>query len=379
MKCTNTREFKVILFNHGRSIMKITVIGAGNTGITMAGHASSKGHDVSLWNRNREEVPELFETKTVELKGVIEGSYTLYNVTTDMRVALKDTELVLITTPSFAHRDIAKLVAESLENDTTVILFPGRTFGVLEFIAGYKAYSNSNKVQVAETQTAIYTCRKLSDTQADLLSIKKNVSFSFLDGWDNERLYETLPDFLKDSLTPAKSLVETSIGNVGMMLHCAPLLLNAGWTENEDYSYMYYKEGITPRIARFIERLDEERLSVAKKFNQEIESVSSWVKRIYGVEGDNLYERIQNTRPYDTIEAPNSLDFRYITEDVPNGLVPLESAGKYLGLEMNYTSLVIDLASALLETDFRKNGRNLKDLFESEQEVVQLLFYRGED
>ena len=142
---------------------------------------------------------------------------------------------------------------------------------------------------------------------------------------------------------------------------------------------MYYKEGITPRIARFIERLDEERLSVAKKFNQEIESVSSWVKRIYGVEGDNLYERIQNTRPYDTIEAPNSLDFRYITEDIPNGLVPLESAGKYLGLEMNYTSLVIDLASALLETDFRKNGRNLKDLFESEQEVVQLLFYRGED
>lgn len=46
---------------------------------------------------------------------------------------------------------------------------------------------------------------------------------------------------------------------------------------------------------------------------------------------------------------------------------------------MNYTSLVIDLASALLETDFRKNGRNLKDLFESEQEVVQLLFDRGED
>lgn len=46
---------------------------------------------------------------------------------------------------------------------------------------------------------------------------------------------------------------------------------------------------------------------------------------------------------------------------------------------MKYTSLVIDLASALLETDFREDGRNLKDLFDSEQEVVKLLFYRGDD
>ena len=358
--------------------MKITVIGAGNTGVMMAAHASAKGHQVSLWNRSEEEIPELLKTNTIEVQGVMDGTYKLYNVTTDMKEALKETELILITTPSFAHKDLAKKIAQSLENEAIVILFPGRTFGVLEFLSIFKAYNNDVNIRVAETQTAIYTSRKLSDTQIDLLSIKKDVAFSFLDHEQNEAILKELPEFLQDSLTPANSIIETSFGNVGMMLHCAPLLLNAGWTENEKFSYKYYKDGITPRIARFVERLDQERLDVAKEFGYEIESVSSWVKRIYDVEGDNLYERLQNTTPYDTIEAPNSLEYRYIREDVPNGLVPLESAGKYLGLDMKCTTLIINLASALLETDFREEGRNAKVLFESKSELTESLFYKGE-
>lgn len=365
--------------NIGGYIMKITVIGAGNTGITMAAHATSKGHQVSLWNRSDTEIPELIQTQTVEVQGIINGRYDLYEVTTDLKKALTNTELILVTTPSYAHKDLAKKIAESLENEATIILFPGRTFGVLEFISVFNAYNTAITIRVAETQTAIYTCRRLSDTQIDLLSIKKNVAFSFLNHKENEAFLKELPEFLQDSLVPAGSIIETSIGNVGMMLHCAPLLFNAGWTENEKFSYKYYKEGITPRIARFVERLDQERLSVAKAFGYDIESLSSWIQRIYHVGGQNLYERLQNTEPYSTIEAPTSLEYRYITEDVPNGLVPLESAGIYLGLDMKCTTLVINLASALLEIDFRKEGRNVKDFLDMKNERVDSLFYRGED
>ncbi len=358
--------------------MKITVVGAGNTGTAMAAHATAEGHEVSLWNRSELEVPELMKTETIELQGVIEGVFKLHKVTTDMEEALEDTELILITTPSFAHKDLAKLIAQSIQKESLVILFPGRTFGAVEFYDIYTQYNDQIKIRVAETQTAIYTCRKLREDLIDLLSIKTNVSFSVIESEENERIFKELPEFLQASLTPGESLVETSIGNVGMMLHCAPLLLNTGWTENKNYSYKYYVDGITPSVAKFVERLDQERVNVAKAFGYEIESVSNWVHRIYGVEGENLYERIQNTEPYTTIEAPNTLDNRYITEDVPNGLVPLESAGKFLGLDMTYTGLIIDLASALLETDFRKEGRSLTGLFDSKDKVIQSLFYRGE-
>jgi len=145
-----------------------------------------------------------------------------------------------------------------------------------------------------------------------------------------------------------------------MILHCAPVLLNTGWIENKETSFLYYYSGITPSIANFLEKLDKERISVAAKLGHKIESVVDWFANCYNTRQDNLYDCIQAVQSYKTIDAPASLDHRYIFEDVATGLVPLEILGKHLGLEMKITQLVIDLSTELLSYDFRKHGRNLQ-------------------
>ena len=101
----------------------------------------------------------------------------------------------------------------------------------------------------------------------------------------------------------------------------------------------------------------EERVSVSEALGLKIESTEEWLKRTYHIEGDNLFECIQNNEAYKTIDAPNSLKHRYIYEDVPCGLVPIESVGLKLGLDMSYTTLTIDLACKLIGIDFRETGR----------------------
>ena len=157
-------------------------------------------------------------------------------------------------------------------------------------------------------------------------------------------------------------MVHTSIGNVGMILHCAPLLLNSGWTESKTNVYKYYYDGITPTVSELIEKIDVERVAVSEALGHKVESTREWLIRTYHVEGNNLYECIQNNEAYKTIDAPRSLKHRYIFEDVPCGLVPLEAIGIKLGLNMGYTTLIIDLASKLMDVDFRETGRNLEFL-----------------
>jgi opine dehydrogenase len=157
-------------------------------------------------------------------------------------------------------------------------------------------------------------------------------------------------------------MIQTSIGNVGMVLHCAPLLLNTGWTESEKNIYKYYYDGITPTIGKLIEKIDDERVAVSDALGDKVESTKDWFIRTYHVSGNNLFECIQNNEAYKTIDAPGSLKHRYIFEDVPCGLVPLEAIGLKLGLDMSCTTLIIDLASKLLNVDFRATGRNLGDL-----------------
>lgn len=341
--------------------MKVTILGGGNSGLAMAAHLSQQGHQVSLWNRSRETIERLMETKVIHCEGKIQGSVAVDLVTDDLGKAIKDPDVVLITTPANAHKALAQQLATEIEKSTVIVLNPGRTFGAIEFREVYQEFNQKYEQTIAETQTIIYTCRKTEPDAVNTLAFKSDVLISTFNPKDNVEVIARLPQCLQPFLKPAQSMVETSIGNVGMIFHCAPLLLNAGWTENVHNTYKYYYDGITPSIGRLLEKIDEERVAVSKLLGHEVETAVEWMIRSYGVEGDNIFEVIQKNEVYKTIEAPSQLEHRYIMEDIPYGLVPLEAVGKDLGLEMKDTGLIIDLASSIMEMDFRKLGRTIKD------------------
>ena len=339
--------------------MKITVLGAGNSGLAMAAHLTKGGHQVSLWNRSRDTIERIIQTGEIHCEGVIEGTYSIALVTDNLAQAVEEPDIIFITTPANGHRELAQLIGETIRKSTMIILNPGRTFGALEFKEVYEQQNPKYPQIIAETQTIVYTCRKTRPDAVQILALKQDVLLSTFNPKYNRGIISRLPECLQPFFKPAKSMVETSIGNVGMILHCTPLLLNAGWTENINSSYKYYYDGITPSIGRLLEKIDAERIEVSRLLGDEVESTRAWLERSYGVSGDSLFDAIQKNEAYKSIEAPSQLDHRYILEDIPYGLVPLESVGKELGLEMKNTGLIIDLASSIMELNFRATGRSI--------------------
>jgi len=341
--------------------MKVAIIGAGNSGLAMAAHLRFMGHRIRLWNRSEEPVSELKKTGKITTSGVLVGDFDLDLVTTNMADVLKWSKIILVTTPATSHGDLARLMAPFLGKDHIVILNPGRTFGAVDFKDELVRMGNEENVSILETQTIIYTCRKLSQTSVNILALKRDVLISSFEGVNLTEILQRIPDELNKFYKPAKSMVETSIGNVGMVLHCAPMVLNAGWVES-GHDFKYYREGISPTITAFIEELDRERQAVAAALNHPVVSVLEWMNISYGLQEDTLYGCIQKNPSYETIVAPRTLSYRYLLEDVPYGLVPLESMGKDLGLPMTHTRAIIDLANLLLKTDFRASGRTAEKL-----------------
>lgn len=341
--------------------MKITLLGAGNSGLAMAAHLSQQGHEVTLWNRSRETIAQLIETKTIHCEGMLTGSFSVELVTDNLEKAIENPDAILITTPANAHRELAESIGKQIKKSTVMVLNPGRTFGALEFREVYGEHNQIYPQTIAETQTIIYTCRKIAPDAVNIIAFKSDVLISTFDPKQNSSVIQSLPQCLQPFLKPARSMVQTSIGNVGMVLHCAPLLLNAGWTENVHNTYKYYYDGITPSVGRLLEKIDGERVEVSRRLGHEVETTVEWLRRSYGVEGDSLFAAIQSNEAYKYIDAPSQLDHRYILEDIPYGLVPLEAVGHELGLAMNDTGLIIDLASSIMELDFRAMGRSIKD------------------
>ena len=166
-----------------------------------------------------------------------------------------------------------------------------------------------------------------------------------------------LPGCIRECYRKVDSFIETSFGNMGMVLHPLPMLLNFGAVDN-GRKFRYYKEGITPVIADLIEKLDRERLGVAYRLGYELESIKDWMKRNYGTTGAGFYEHIQTNTCYGGMEAPTSIHNRFIEEDIPYGLVPLEDTAKKLGVEVPVATGTISFASVVMGRNYRSQGRS---------------------
>lgn len=334
---------------------KVFVCGCGHQGMSMAAHLALNNIEVSLWNRTESNIKEILDTHEIHCKGVVEGTAHIDCVSTNIGDVISD--FVMIATPSSAHADLAKLLAPYVHKDMTIVLNPGRTFGAIEFAEALKECGVTELPHIAETQTIVYTCRRSGPKEADIFALKNDVKIAALHGSNIDYVMDLMPDCLKPHYTPVSSIAYTSLSNVGMILHCAPVLMNIGWIEDEAMGFKYYHQGISRSVANFLEKLDKERLAVAEALGFQIESTSDWLCNTYGVTGNTLYDCIQNNKSYEDIDAPAEIRYRYIMEDVPNGLVPMEHIGLELGVPTPNITTIINLASSALDIDFRAIGR----------------------
>jgi opine dehydrogenase len=78
-----------------------------------------------------------------------------------------------------------------------------------------------------------------------------------------------------------------------------------------------------------------------------------------GAKGSTAAEVMSTNPAYEIAWAPQTLNHRFITEDVPFGIVPIEALGLSAGVPTPTISSLITLSSDLLGVDFRAQGRDL--------------------
>ncbi len=333
----------------------VFVCGGGHQGLAMAGYLALNGEAVNLWNRTPEHIKAVFDTGRIACDGVVSGEGQIAKISTEISDVMAD--LIMITTPSTAHKDLAIRLAPFMDQKKLVVLNPGRSFGAVEFLETLKSCGVTELPTVAETQTIVFTCRRSDANKATIFALKSDVKIAAASGANVSNVLARFPTCLQPYFSPAPSVALTSLMNVGMVLHCAPVLMNIGWIETDTVDFKYYYDGISRSVARFLEKIDAERVLVANALGYQIETLVEWLQRSYHVSGNSVFDCIRFNQAYKEIDAPRTIQTRYLLEDVPNGLVPIEYLGEQLGIQTPNISTVIDLANAVLERDFRLTGR----------------------
>ena len=338
---------------------RVAILGAGAGGCAVAYRFAEEGFRVSLYDVDEERIKGIRRRGGVEARGELRGFQEL-KAYMELPEALRDVDFAVAVVPRYAHQTLAEALAPHLRG-RPIILLPESTFGALH-LAKTLREKGEHGSPVGGTPTLPYAARLIEPGVVDVYLIVKTLLFAAFPASRTDELMELL-EGVYPQVVRAESVLETSLNNGNPVTHPAPALLNAARIEaGEDF--LFYREGITPSIAGINQRVDEERLSLCRALGLREIGVIDRLRMLGYIdfETDNLYEAYVGSRPFSRIKAPKTLRHRYITEDIPYGLVSYASLGDLLDVETPTMDTLINLASLLMDVDYWAEGITMRRL-----------------
>jgi opine dehydrogenase len=349
------------------TIRKIAILGAGNGGCAAAADLTLRGYEVRLFSRSESTIAKLAKRGEIELiEGGEKRSAAPYFMSAHLPPVVQGVDWIIVTTPAVGHEYLAKSLASCLAEGQTVLLNPGHTGGSLHFAHLLRELGCEAKLRLCETVTLTYICRMPHPGRVEIYRRTTNLPCAAFPSRHTADVVEEIQAIFPNVVSAA-NVLETGLSNINAIMHPAGMLGNAGWIEKTGGNFLWYNEGITPAIGKWVDAVDGERLAIVRALGLEAPRFvdifhQAGLTTAAGRDSGSAYHAIHESGPNRTIKSPPALDHRYLREDVGYGLVPMAEIGKLMGVKTPVMEALITLASTALGMDFRTEGLTLEKM-----------------
>ncbi len=249
-----------------------------------------------------------------------------------------------------------------LRDGQLILLIQGNTGGSLVVRRALGEAGCRAAVDIAEMDNYPYSCRRLGPTRIRPIVAKRWLQVATFPGNRISAAFPLLQRMFPQAVA-APDVIHTGFTNANAMLHVANCVANIGRIES-GAGYKFYAEGVTPAVARLYEAINAERVAVAAAYGAQVPDLADWFERVYGVRGADLSETCRRLTydsdgPYQATGTPSSLDHKYITEDVPVGLVPMSALAAAAGVPVPAIDALLEITRRLTGKDFAAEARTL--------------------
>jgi opine dehydrogenase len=268
-----------------------------------------------------------------------------------------------VVTGGNAQPTVARSLAPLLHDGQIILLIQGNTGGSLVVRRALSAAGCRADVDVAEMDNYPFSNWRLSPTRIRPIVKKRWLQIASFPGNRIGSVFDRLGPLFPHAVA-APSVIHTGFTNANAMLHVANCVGNAGKIDRGE-TYRFYADGVTPSVARLYQAINAERVAVAAALGASVPTLEDWFDRVYGVRGADLVEtcRLLTTNsdgPYQATGTPKSFDHKYITEDVPVGLIPMSALAAAAGVPTPAIDALITLVRAMTGKDFSHEARTLE-------------------
>lgn len=301
----------------------------------------------------------------------------------------KEADLILMPLPAFAHEPTLLQIAPFLKEEVIVGAIPARSgfeYAALKILEDNK----KEKVNIFGMQTLPWACRiKEYASKVDILGKKESVGMAVFPYKITSELASFLTGLLDLKIEPLPNMLTLSLANVGQIIH--PGIMYGLFKGKEELKYrkeeipLFY-QGVTKEIAKTLKEMSDEILLLTKEIKNIDKSINlnhvlglkDWLIYSYKdsiADKSTLQSCLVTNRAYQGLRAPTKridndyflADFqaRYLTEDVPYGLVVTKAIAQLAKVDMPVIDEVILTVSKWIGKEYIKRGylegKDIKD------------------
>lgn len=344
--------------------MKLAVIGTGNVGVAFAADLSIKGHEVTLLKTSSYK-SEAYDRLIKNNNRVFLKEKSTYTKTVVKEVSkdlskVADAEIIFCTIQSNFYEGLVERIHQFLHKDQIVVC-------ICSYASSYYFEKHCQELPMLVETTGPYLEGRveLNDKQNEVVfrvgCRLERCPFASSPSQNQKEKLEKLHN-LCNSFNHEYSVLESALLNPNMVLHTVGSIMSLSRIEYSKGNFCMYREAYTRNnkaTLGIMLKLDEEKKKVLDTLHQRPIDIF----KAGGFMGEDKLESFYRySESSDRAISPTSVHSRYITEDVSEGLVLMESIAHHIGLELPVTSSLITLASVALGIDFRKTGRTIQRL-----------------
>lgn len=369
--------------------MKITIIGAGNGGMTAAYHLTRNGHEICLYDS-----PEFdLQIRAVKENGGIRaldragedrylfpGFEKIALATTDMKEAVDFAEILWMICPSFAQEILFERMLPYLRNGQILCVLPGN-FAGLVFNKMLKEFGEQNgmapDITLVDAISIPWATRLAAPGTLAIMGMKQFLPVSiFPKAKATEDRKALLQEIFPLPIEFLSSPLEAGLENINFGGHPLMTTVNIGLLENNPGGYTYYYDCCSPSTAKAAAKMDLERLAVGKAYGLKLRTELEAMNALYAADAKTVYEFNRGSETHGKVkDSPHNAKARYITEDVPYLLVPILCLAKAAGLSPVLMESIVHLADAYNDADYLSEGRTLEKMGLEEMTVPEIQRY----
>lgn len=330
--------------------MRVTILGTGAVALAYASHLAANRHEVSLWSPSGNGIRDLLVNGgLLHAEGAVAGEFKVV-ARPDLANAMASADVVIFALPANAHESVMRVAAPHVRAGQLLVVTPVLSLSALllaELVA-----KRGIAPWICVSPTTMLTARRVDGATVKVMTIRGQVEISILPASRSREGLEVMASLFGEMFSLQASLLASSLANINPVAHVPLALMNMTRMEHAETWLQY--EHFTTTVSRVINSLDEERLALASAFGFSLGRIEDHFCRSFHTHPDSLagiarqIVTLRNGGP----AGPTVADNRFLSEDVPFGLVFYSRVGKMLGIPTPDTDACIALACTAMNRDY---------------------------